>query len=247
MGRSIHSASTERAWLIALALLLAAASARADASPVTVDSDERAKEYFRDGRARHDAGAYADAIVDYQAAYSLSARPELLFNIAQCYRLLGDSGNAILFYQRYLVAVPEGGASDDARAHIDALRRTARPPATDVSAHGGSPTWRWVGVSAAAAGLVLVGLGAWQGIEAHHAAVELEDARGTFTADLADVDRHGRTAERNMWILASAGAALVIAGGVTYWLARETERPRPIGAAPVVAPGVAGVMVFGSF
>jgi tetratricopeptide (TPR) repeat protein len=247
MGPLIRSASTEHAWLVALVVLLSAPAALADAPPAGSDAEQRAREYFREGRARHDAGAFAEAIVDYQAAYSLSARPELLFNIAQCYRLLGDSDRAILYYRQYLTVVPEGGASDDARAHIENLRRTAPPPGTDAAGEAGWPAWRWVGVSSVATGLVLVGLGVWQGIEAHHAGVELEEARGTFTADLADLERHGRNAERNMWILAGAGAVLVIAGGAACWLARDTERPRQIGAAPFVAPGAGGLVVFGSF
>src|SRR5439155_26145528 len=78
--------------------------------------------HFSQGRAFQDAGAYDDAIREYQAAYQLTPLPLLLFNIAQSYRLKGDKRAAIEWYDKYLAADPEGPAGDEARDQVANLK-----------------------------------------------------------------------------------------------------------------------------
>jgi hypothetical protein len=47
--------------------------------------------------------------------------------------------------------------------------------------------------------------------------------------------------------LSGVGAALVAAGGVTWYLASRVDTPRRLIAAPVAAPGLAGVALAGTF
>jgi tetratricopeptide (TPR) repeat protein len=82
-----------------------------------------AKAHFKQGRAYQEAGAYADAIKEYEQAYALAPLPDLLYNIGQCHRLGGDKLKAIAAYQRYLAAAPEDGAlAEEARNHVAALK-----------------------------------------------------------------------------------------------------------------------------
>jgi hypothetical protein len=62
---------------------------------------ERAQESFSQGR-------FDEARADYQAAYDLEPLPAFLFNIAQCYRNMGDYERAQLYFHRYTVHEPRG-------------------------------------------------------------------------------------------------------------------------------------------
>ena len=84
---------------------------------------ERARGHFKQGRAYQEAGAYQRAIAEYLQANELAPRPELLFNIAQCYRLDGQAEPALEYYARYLEVMPDGPGADDSRGYVAALRR----------------------------------------------------------------------------------------------------------------------------
>ncbi|MFH0903279.1 MAG: tetratricopeptide repeat protein [Pseudomonadota bacterium] len=83
----------------------------------------KARAHFKQGRAYHQVGAHAQAIAEYEAAYALAPLTELLFNIAQAHRAMGDKEKARDFYQRYLRAEPEGRASDESRMQVALLTR----------------------------------------------------------------------------------------------------------------------------
>jgi tetratricopeptide (TPR) repeat protein len=212
--------------------------ARADEARRLVDDvdDEHAvaRAHFEAGRKFQEARAYDKAIIEYQAAYAMEPMPELLFNIGQCYRLAVQPRSAVLYYQRYLKLVADGGASDEARAHVIALRQeiAAHPQVAGVAIAspgplGGSETpppsdLRWFGAGSIVAGLALGGVSL---------AMSSNDA-DSGTEALA---------------LTSVGAALVAAGGVTWYLASRVDTPRRLVAAPIAGPGVAGVAFGGTF
>src|SRR5687768_5949755 len=126
MACSIRSAT--RTLLLGVCLLAASVrTGRAD-EPAPAGSFDLAKSHFKRGRALQETGAYERAIGEYQAAYALAPLPELLFNIAQCHRLSGNAEQALFYYERYLQSVPEGGASDEARVHVETLRRAPKQP-----------------------------------------------------------------------------------------------------------------------
>src|SRR5438132_210620 len=95
---------------LVVALLPAAAWAQAGPSDA---EKKQARSHFEQGQSYYDAGAYDDALREYQAAYKIVPAPQLLFNIAQCYRLKGDKPNAIDYYQRFLEKVPNDPVSDE--------------------------------------------------------------------------------------------------------------------------------------
>jgi tetratricopeptide (TPR) repeat protein len=108
---------------LAISLVLVLASAFAHAQTMTpAQRKKAAKAHFEQGRAYYDAGAYDDAAREYQQAYALTPAPELLFNVAQAFRLKGDKPRAIEAYQRYLEKVTEGDLADEARDHVVKLK-----------------------------------------------------------------------------------------------------------------------------
>jgi tetratricopeptide (TPR) repeat protein len=118
-------------WLagtLAFALVTQVEAPHAYAEQPSVSATQRAKSHFKRGRDLQRARVYDDAIVEYLEAYRLAPRPELLFNVAQCYRLAGVPTQAIEYYLRFLIEVPDGAAADEARAHIAELRRPLGQP-----------------------------------------------------------------------------------------------------------------------
>ena len=99
----------------------------ADEDKRKADEDKRnaqAAAHFKQGKAFHDAGAYDEAITEYEAANTLAPAPGLLFNLAQVYRVRankGDAGRALDYYKQYVTAEPNGKAADEARQWIARL------------------------------------------------------------------------------------------------------------------------------
>jgi tetratricopeptide (TPR) repeat protein len=91
-------------------------------APPTEAQKKEAKAHFEQGRSFYDAGAYDDALREYQAAHKLMPAPQFLFNIAQCYRLKGDKQNAIDYYQKFLDKAPDSPVADEARDYIAKLK-----------------------------------------------------------------------------------------------------------------------------
>jgi tetratricopeptide (TPR) repeat protein len=90
---------------VALALtvgLATTAHAQADGS-----QDERARLHFQAGSSHFDTGDYDSAVREFRAAYELSRRPVLLFNIYMAYERLGNLTEAVSYLERYLEEAPE--------------------------------------------------------------------------------------------------------------------------------------------
>lgn len=104
MRSSIRTA-IERLALSALIALSPLASYAAEGD------EERAKAAFQEGKQDYDLGQFKDALRHYDEAYRLDPKPAILFNIAQCHRLLGNFERAAFFYRRFLsLGNPQGEA-----------------------------------------------------------------------------------------------------------------------------------------
>jgi tetratricopeptide (TPR) repeat protein len=92
--------------------------------PKAVEAKEaEARQHFKQGRDFLDAGAYAEAIGEFETSLALMPLPELLFNIGQAYRLKGDAKRALEMYKRFIEVIPDGQVADEARANIAALTK----------------------------------------------------------------------------------------------------------------------------
>jgi hypothetical protein len=89
--------------LASLLLTLAAAvAAPATTGAVSPAADQEARALFRRGEINFYAGNYQEALGNYQRAYEARPLPGFVFNIAQCYRNLGNYERAGFFYRRFL-------------------------------------------------------------------------------------------------------------------------------------------------
>jgi len=79
-------------WLGLLVLLTA---------PAHAADEDRAKELFRNGRDLYDNGRYEDAIAAWQAAYDLSEKPLLLYNLSNAYERTAQFEQALSALTRY--------------------------------------------------------------------------------------------------------------------------------------------------
>jgi tetratricopeptide (TPR) repeat protein len=89
----------------ALGLVLALVAEPALAAGSRADKAE-ARRQFQVGVAAAEAGAYAEAIVEFDRAYELSPNFAVLYNIATAEEALGDEPAALTAFERYLA---EGG------------------------------------------------------------------------------------------------------------------------------------------
>jgi len=89
----------KKAILIAITCVLASSLAHADKAT--------AKQLFLEGTRLYDVGEHAKALDSFKRAYLNYEEPVLLFNMAQCYRGLGNKQEAIKAYKSYLRKAPE--------------------------------------------------------------------------------------------------------------------------------------------
>jgi len=87
------------------ALLLALALA---APAVADEASDQARASFQKGQTEYNLGNYADAAKHFEETYRLKPVPALLFNIAQCYRFIGNLEKAVQTYRAYLRTAPAG-------------------------------------------------------------------------------------------------------------------------------------------
>ena len=96
--------------LIAISLLALASQA----TPVFAQGQEsEARARYLAGKALFDSQDYEGAVAEYRKSYELTKLPRLLLNIAQAYRLKGDTENALVFYQRFVAEQPPSNDAQD--------------------------------------------------------------------------------------------------------------------------------------
>lgn len=86
-----------RCTVLSLAVLTSLPS-----SAVAQDADERARTHFESGRLHFDEGNYEAALSEFSAAYDLSHRDQLLFNLYLVQERLGHLEEAAAHLERYL-------------------------------------------------------------------------------------------------------------------------------------------------
>ncbi len=111
--------------IVALTLTLVAPVARAE-------DVAAAREHYKKGTTYYDLGKYADAAKEFEAAYEAKNDPAILFNLAQAYRLSGQTDQALHFYRTYLRYVPKPPNRAEIEEQIKALeaKQAQKQPAT---------------------------------------------------------------------------------------------------------------------
>jgi len=114
-------------------LALLPATARA----ATPEAERTARAHFQTGEARFKAGAYDEALAEYQAGYEVLPLPGFLINVAQCQRRLGDLKSARATYQKFVLVAPDSPLVPQVKsmmAEIDGLLDAQKPAAAETDA-----------------------------------------------------------------------------------------------------------------
>jgi tetratricopeptide (TPR) repeat protein len=238
-----------RAIVVATAMMLSPTLAWAE-NAWSGEVPAKARSLAERGRAFHDSGDYANAIIAFTQAYVIAPSPALLFNLAQAYRLQGNCDDAALMYRRYIATNPSPEGRALAEGHLANMERcihklslhipvetskgmTITTPAPDpltaaVTLPGPSrkaEIEKDVGVGLMVGGSVSLALAVYYAAQAHNATTEVNDlyAKGAPWKEVAPVDQRGKSASTNAKVF-GGGAAVGIAGGVAmYLLGRHTE------------------------
>lgn len=78
--------------------------------------DRQGRAHFEAARLHFERGAYEEALSEFTAAYELSGRPALLYNLYLTTERLGDFEHAIAYLERYLA---EGDPDAERRASLE--------------------------------------------------------------------------------------------------------------------------------
>jgi hypothetical protein len=115
-----------RTWVSSFAAaLLMTVTARAQLN----DADQRASQLFQRFEAAYAAGDVTGARAFMQQAFELSRRSELLYNLAELDRELGDCRKASSEYADYLALTRAPGHRSEAEAYLGSLRSACPAPA----------------------------------------------------------------------------------------------------------------------
>jgi tetratricopeptide (TPR) repeat protein len=165
------------------------------------------------------AGRFVEARAAFERAYSIHADPVLLFNIASCWRRLGDREAAIDAYRRFLERAP---SNDDRRPLAVATIRKLETEIAIENQPTRAPRRKKRPLSRTAKiGFGVVGIGAVSlvaaGVEAYRAKKSQDDLEGLMPGtpwDREQADRYqqGEDARFRARLFGGAGGALVIAG-----------------------------------
>ncbi len=242
-------------WLslpLVLGLLLPPAMAHSQTrEEASEDGDKRARELFLKGDRAYAEGDYETALSSFEAAYALSGRHALLYNMANAHERLGQYDQALDKLRRFLPHA-SSGQQDLLEKRMQALqmriddqaatKRAAPAPAPSPPATGSErdekqdetvespPTTSppYVGYALVGVGAVGLGLGTYFGMQALDARSDAEDgcpdvggARRCTTASQDAIDR-----DRNNSLMADVSIGLgVVAAAAGVWMILTHDAP----------------------
>ncbi len=107
---------------------------KAPAADGTPAIDAEIDEHVAQGHRLYQLGRYQEAIGEYRRAYELRADPPFLLDIAEAYRQLGATAQALFYYDRFLAARPSSPNREIAEDRVTRARAAARRPAAGSAA-----------------------------------------------------------------------------------------------------------------
>lgn len=118
--------------MIGAAPIFAALTLVAAVSPAAA-ADRPGRALFEQAETKFNLGRFDEALADYQAAYEVEPLPAFLFNIAQCYRNMGNYERAQFFFHRYVALDPRSPNRPAAERLILEMDRLVAAQAADDS------------------------------------------------------------------------------------------------------------------
>jgi tetratricopeptide (TPR) repeat protein len=204
----------------ALAVLVLASSFALPAVAHADDSRTRAKAIYDAGVLQYNLGEFERALDHFKAAYETRPDPILLFNIAQCHRMLGHTRAALFAYRAYLREVPDAPNRREVerqQAILETeLRRAPETPAEPAAPPPASTPPASTTPSTAAAPATAV---------------------ATPAPTAAANDRPRKPLYKQWWLWTAVGAVVVagVAVGLGVGLAPAHDAPNPGGTAGSMA------------
>jgi tetratricopeptide (TPR) repeat protein len=248
-------------FVLGLLVAPSLASAQQPSSPPkdaqqTGQGDERARTHFESGQNHYEAGAYEAAIREFEAAYDLSGKTGLLYNLYLAHERAGNLERAEQYLGQYL---DQGELGQDRRQMLEQRLQNLRqrieseqgPAAQAPSqpAPARKPTSETAGLPASAtASFVLAGVG----IATFAVFAGLSEAEDQSLADDCGVDALKVCSDddvsklRAYNITADVGLGVGLAAaasGVLFWLldrGEESESAQDMAVAPWLGPTRAG-------
>lgn len=129
--------STRRRSLAIVLFLSLLATARAWAQPA--DAAAHARDLYASGTTHYNLREYGDALSDFKNAYRIRPDPVFLFNIAQCYRQLGDAEQASSYYRAFRREVPDASNRDEVDRLITEMDKAAAARRANLPPSGPQP------------------------------------------------------------------------------------------------------------
>jgi len=253
-------------WTLLAGLLLICAPARANTKTgAQQDTLRRAKTLFEKAEVHFSVQEFSKALLLYKESYKAHPLPELLYNMGQCCRFMGQCKKARLYYEQFLLKRPkskqrgaikklierceaEAGASrpTGGQASPAAGGQAEEPPAPppggadrpDETSAGVSRAWFWSGVGVTAA---LLATAAGTGIAALVMNDEYLDP-DTSVDRATDIRETGPALEKTFWATLGIGVAAAAGTAVLFWLSRagsqeDSDAPAPSQAAITFSAG----------
>jgi tetratricopeptide (TPR) repeat protein len=239
-------------WVLPALLIAAPSSALSQAQqPAGSDPPPEAMSHFDRGREHFRAGRYREAIVELKAALEIDPdSPTLMYNVAYASELLGDIEESIVYYRKYLDALPASANAERKKikvtlkrleGHREQVEATPEPQAADPLAEpqpaapvapppeprasgglGRADALFWVTLGG---GVAMLGGAAVTGM----LALDREDAVAQFVVgeDGSIADRKELIEEADRFALTSdlliGGGATLVAAAALLFLLRDPE------------------------
>jgi tetratricopeptide (TPR) repeat protein len=241
--------------------------ARQDGS--SSENDRRARAHFQAGALHYDRGHYEQAVEQFKAAYELSGRAELLYNIYTTQERLGRYAAAAETLSRYLKEGDRLENRDSLEARLERLRRRAEKKGKDEAeatrsktrgdserpgvtgpGRGVLPVAAWVSFGVGAAGLVSFAIAGGMALGED---ASVADRCGSDAGRICTDDQVSRL--QRLTRTADAGLGLGLAGVVTGVLLtvlldgadRESQSGGRVAVAPWTGPRGGGATIRVSF
>jgi tetratricopeptide (TPR) repeat protein len=110
-----------RSAVVVLWACLASAPAWGQGAPPPASPVEQSRQHHRNAVVHFNLDEWKQAADEFKEAYRLHPDPLFLYNIAQCYRKLGDHAEALSYYRKYLRAAPKASNRAEVERRIDEL------------------------------------------------------------------------------------------------------------------------------
>lgn len=191
------------------------AGTTAEVVPADTPHDDEARIRFEAGELAYADGRFEDALHDFQRAFELSRRTDLLYNVGLSHERLRQDAEAIDAFERFLAASPDHAHADVVRRRLTRLRGVEANASGETEAATESPSRVGLILTACFGGAAVVGGAVLLGIALSDKA-EIEGLSSPrFWGDIeGQVDSVPRRSAAGIALIAVGGAAVL---GAVLW------------------------------